>query len=954
MAPIFSLSAGQVYQELRTTPHGLSQEEAKRRLLRHGANEIKEAPGTPLIVRFLENFYQVFALLLWASAGLAFVSGSNELAWTIVAVIVLNAVFSFVQEYQAEQAVEALKKLLPLKARVFREGEMKEVLARELVPGDVIIVEAGDHISADARLVEEKELRTNNASLTGESEPSRRTADPVLERSATLIEASNLVFAGTSVAFGSGRAVVFATGMETQFGKIARLTQAVRLEPSPLQIEVRNIALIIAGIALVAGAGIFAMGTVLAELSTSNALLFAIGMITANVPEGLLPTLTLALAMGVRTLARRNALAKRLSAVETMGSVTVICTDKTGTLTENEMTVREIWFNGEAIHVTGAGYQLEGGFTVDEGPAMRSVREFSPSMAEAWTGRASQRSVAEQWTAGSTFYPPGQRPLSGETIGGLRKLLRASSLCNNARLIPPASSGEKWSIVGDPTEAALLVTARKGGLDYERELSLAPRVYELPFESRRKRMTTIHQQDGQLVAYTKGAPKEVLGICDSILLDGQVRPLSDTWRDIITSKNDDFALCALRVLAVAFRPLAQGLEYRSVEQVERDLVFFGLLAMMDPPRPEVAGAIRLCYGAGIRILMITGDYGLTAKSIATRIGLVRGEGTRIVTGADLDGMPAGELREVLQAGDTILFARAAPEHKLRIATELRGLGEIVAMTGDGVNDAPALKKADIGIAMGITGTDVAKEASQMILVDDNFATIEKAVEEGRRVYDNIRKFLVYIFAHLGPEAVPFMAFALLPVPLAITPMQILAIDVGTETLPALALGVEPAEPGIMERPPRSRGEHLLTAPLLLRAYLFFGLIEAAFVMAGFFWVLYRGGWTWGASLSPSDPLYLRASTMGFLGIVMTQVGTVFASRTSRVSVFRVGLFSNRWVLWGVAFEMALTLALLYFPPMAAFFGMYPLDLEEWAIVALFGPAVFLADEARKWIARKRG
>src|SRR3990172_7980781 len=594
MAPIYSLHADEVYQALDTTAHGVSEEEARRRLWGYGPNEIKEAPRTPLVLRFLANFYQVFALLLWASIILAFISGSDELAWTIIAVIVLNAVFSFVQEYQAGKAVEALRKLLPAKARVFRDSQVEEILARDLVPGDMILMEAGDHISADARLVEENELRTNNASLTGESEPVRRSADPVPERSAHLIEVPNLVFAGTWVAFGSGRAVVFATGMETQFGKIAGLTQGVRHRPSPLQVQVRNIALIIAAVALAGGAALFAAGTVLAELPPSDASLFAIGMITANVPEGLLPTLTLALAAGVRALARRNALVKRLSAVETMGSVTTICTDKTGTLTANEMTVREIWIEGRSIHVTGVGYEPKGGFLVDSGA--------SPGPGDPYGALDARRfpTPAATQSPGSLEYRAAQRTPPETATDTTRLLLRAASFCNNPPLIPPLSADERSSIVGDPTEAALLVLATKGGIDYQKELTPAPRVCELPFESRRKRVATIHREDGGLVAYVKGAPKEGLSIFDRIVLDGRVCPLTAELREAIADRNDGFALCALRVLALAFRPLPAGVDCRSVEQVERELVFIGLAAMMDPPRPEVSDAIRLCYGAGIR------------------------------------------------------------------------------------------------------------------------------------------------------------------------------------------------------------------------------------------------------------------------------------------------------------------------------------------------------------------
>ena len=904
---IYALPAEQVYQALDSRPQGLTEEEAARRLQIYGPNVIEEARKTPLILRFLANLYQVFALLLWFAAALSFASGSSELGWAIIAVIIINAIFSFMQEYQAEKAVEALKKLLPAKARVIREGEVRQIFAHDLVPGDVILIEEGEHISADARLVDEFELRVNNAPLTGESEPVRRTANAITERNLTIIEMTNLVFAGTTVTFGSGRGVVFATGMSTQFGKVAGLTQKVPKTLSPLQKEVTNISILIAILAIVFGVVLYLLGVVVAQISPSAALIFAIGMITANVPEGLLPTLTLALAAGVRTLAARNALAKRLSAVETLGSTTVICTDKTGTLTQNEMTVRELWVDGRRVSVTGVGYAPVGALLTNG------------------------------------------KDLAGRPLPDQNLLLRAASFCNNARLVPPSRPGARWQIVGDPTEAALLVAARKGGVDYSADLADSPRIYEIPFESRRKRMTTIHRENNNLVAYTKGAPKEVLSVCSKIVVDGNERALDDQMRNTIVSQNDSFAEDALRVLGVAYRRLPGDVDYTQGPEVEKDLTFIGLMAMMDPPRPEVAQAISICRHAGIRVIMITGDYGLTAKAIALKIGLIGTAGATVVSGTELDGMSDEELDRALHTPD-LIFARVSPEHKLRVAVGLQRRGEVVAMTGDGVNDAPALKRADIGIAMGVAGTDVAREAADVILTDDNFATIERGIEEGRVVFDNIRKFLVYIFAHLTPEIVPFAAFALLPVPLAITPLIILAIDLGTETLPALALGVEPAEPGIMERPPRPRSERLLTKGLLLRAYLFLGAIETVFVMGAFFWVLSSGGWSWGQPLAEDDPLLQRARTVVFLAIVSTQVGTVFAARTSRVSVFRVGLFSNRLVLWGVIFELIITAALIYVPILQSFFSTVPLGWVEWAIVAPFGPIVFLADEARKHLA----
>ncbi|MBI4493107.1 MAG: cation-transporting P-type ATPase [Chloroflexi bacterium] len=997
-AEIYALPTDQVYAALDSAPGGLSEAEARRRLARYGPNRIQEAPRTPLPIRFLANLYQPFALLLWVSAGLAFFSGSVELGWAIIAVIFLNAAFSFWQEFQAERALEALKRLFPARARVLREGEPREVLAEDLVPGDLLLLEAGDRVSADARVVEAFDLRADNSPLTGESYPVPRSADPVPPNRMSALEAPNLVFAGTTTVSGRGRAVAHATGMKTEFGRIASATQALGEQPSPLQREVRWVAYAIAALAVLAGLAFYLVGAELGRLEPRDSLVFAIGMIVANVPEGLLPTLTLALAVGVRRLAARRAIVKRLSAVEALGGVTAICTDKTGTLTQNEMTVRAAWLAGQTLEVSGVGYAPTGEF------------------------RLGGRAVA----------PPAS--------GDLRLLLRAAALCNNARLVPPRlafppnpptptnltprpsslpgkgeterdrrgtpprageglgersgpvspnltpsppslpgkgeterdrrgtppRAGEglgersvsaspllpRWEIVGDPTEAALLVAARKAGLDLEAEAGATPRVFELPFDSVRKRMATVHQVDGRLAAYVKGAPREVLALCRRACWQGQVVELGEESRRSILAANDAFAAEALRVLAVAWRELPRGLDERDAAQVEQDLTFVGLLAMQDPPRPEVAEAIATGRRAGIRVIMITGDYGLTAEAVARRIGLVRGR-PRTITGADLDRLDDQELRRVL-AERELLFARVSPEHKLRIAAALQAMGERVAMTGDGVNDAPALKRADVGVAMGITGTDVAKEAAAILLADDNFATIVAAVEQGRVVFENIRKFIVYIFAHLGPEAVPFVAFALFRVPLAINAMQILAIDVGTETLPALALGLEAPEPGIMDRPPRPRKERLLTAPILLRAYLFLGLIESVFVMGGFFWVLARGGWSPGLALAANDPLYLQASTMAFLGIVATQVGTVFAARTERESVFRVGLLSNRWVLWGVAFELLVAAAIVYLPPLQAIFGTAALGPAEWAVAATFGPAVLLAEEARKWLARRKG
>ncbi|MHB1055137.1 MAG: cation-translocating P-type ATPase [Thermoleophilia bacterium] len=923
---IYRLSNEELFKELDSSPAGLDIDEVGERLRQFGANEIVEARKSPLILRLAANFYHVFAILLWVAGVLAFIAGIPQLGWAIIAVIFINAFFSFWQEFQAQKAVEALKRILPARARVIRGGELVDVLAGELVRGDIIVLQEGDNISADARLLDENELKVNAATLTGESEPVRKMAGPVTGENMTASEIPNLVLAGTSVAYGSGKAIIFATGMGTEFGKIASLTQTVKTELSPLQKEVNRVALIIAAVALAMGAGLFGIAALFTPLSLGMAAMFAIGMLVANVPEGLLPTVTLSLAMAVKRMARKNALVKRLSGVETLGSTSVICTDKTGTLTQNEMTVRQVYNDGRLIDVSGAGYEPVGEFSAAGGP------------------------------------------LTTDDRGRLAALMEIAARCNNARLLAPEADDKRWGIVGDPTEAALLVAARKWGFNLE-ESGIRPRVHELPFDSRRKRMSVLHAFDssrsgsfpsigdastasagGSLIAYIKGAPREVLALCSHELSGGGVVELVESEKGRIMAKNDDLARGGLRVLGMAYRLLPADSEI-DAENVELDMVFVGLMAMMDPPRPEVEQAISECRAAGVRVIMITGDYGLTAESVARRIGLLGTGPARIVNGSDLENVADAELKQIM--GDPqILFARVSPEHKMRIAVALKANGEIVAMTGDGVNDAPALKAADIGIAMGISGTDVAKEAATIVLTDDNFASIVHAVEEGRVVYDNMRKFLAYIFAHATPEIVPFVAFVLFDVPLPLVVMQILAIDLGTETLPALALGVERGEPDIMARPPRSRRERLVDWRMLFRTWIFLGLIEAILVMAGYFWVLYAGGWHWGQQLDETGHLYLQATTMTWAGIVATQVGTAFACRTNRASVFRVGFFSNRWLLWGIVFEVVLAVLIVYVPLLQRVFQTTGLQWQQWLLLATFPPIMFFSDELRKLFVRK--
>jgi len=901
-------SRDEVFETLETSENGLSSAEAALRLERYGPNEIREIKGRSMILKFLENFYHLFAIMLWIAGGLAFIADVPELGYAIFAVIFINAIFSFWQEFRAEKATEALKQMIPRNAKVIRNGSMTQIAASDLVPGDVMVLEEGDAISADARLVEEFELRTNNATLTGESEPVRKTASPHNDPSLTPIEMPNLVFAGTSVAYGSGRAVIYATGMNTQFGKIAELTQSVESELSPLQKEMGKVTQLVAVLATSVGVTFFFLGYFFGGLDLLPGFLFSVGIIVALVPEGLLPTVTLSLAMGVQRMAERHALIKKLSSVETLGCTTVICTDKTGTLTKNEMTVQKAWVAGERLEVSGIGYAPEGEF-------LRDGRALSPSDA-----------------------------------GPVTLLAKAAGLCNNARLIEPEGE-EGWSILGDPTEAALLVAAHKAGFDHMKDESR--RVFELPFDSVRKRMTTIHLHGAERVAYVKGAPKEVLELSTTFSTSSGNQQLDDAARARIIEQNDEFARDGLRVLAMAYRPIPKDEIEFAPDKTERDLVFVGLMAMMDPPRDEVAVAVEECSTAGIDIIMITGDYGLTAESIARRIGIVRGDSARIVTGNELNDMSDDDLREAL-AAKNILFARVSPEHKMRIAQALKDMGHIVAMTGDGVNDAPALKVADIGVAMGIAGTDVAKEAADMILTDDNFASIVHAIEEGRAVYDNIRRFVAYIFTSNMPELIPFILFVLFKIPLALTVMQILAIDLGTDMIPALALGTEAPEPGIMKRPPRSQKERLVTGRLLLRAQVFLGSIQATAAMAAFYFLYWSHGWRPGMPMDDSGPLWVLATTMTFGAVVTTQIGNGFAQRSNVQSIFKIGFFSNRFLLWGIASELAVLAILVYVPALHGVFNTGPLTLwPDWAFLLALTPTLLIADEIRKFVVRRR-
>ncbi len=895
--PLAPLS--RLFRDLRTSPSGLTSREAARRLEAWGPNELVSRRDRLWPGELAQQFTQPLALLLALAAVLAWISGTPKLAVAIATVILLNAAFSFAQELQAEHAVQALAAFLPERAQVLRDGARQEVEARLLVPGDVMLLDEGQSISADGRLIGGT-IEVDMSTLTGESVPVTRSAGEP-DGAVPLLQAADVVFSGTACTGGQARAVVTATGMRTELGRIAALSQRGGRQESPLEHQVKRAAWLIAFVAVGAGIAFLPIGLA-AGLSVAAAASFAIGLLVANVPEGLLPTITLALAVGVREMARRGALVKRLSAVETLGSTSVICTDKTGTLTQNLMHVTTVW--------TAAG---------------EVIGEASGSAGSAAGGGAEQ----------------------------LRLLARIVSACNTA---DPDGTGSGHP-AGDPTELALLELAAAHGLD----VSLADREKHrrllFRFDPRLKLMTTIDERDGSLVVNTKGAPEEVLARATRIYRDSGESPISAADRDEVSRVMHDYAQRGLRVLAAADRMLPSGSAPPAVrEDAERDLCLVGLVAMMDPPRPEVAAAIEQAHRAGIRVHVVTGDNGLTAAAIARQVG-IGGTGLRVVTGTELDAMSEAQLDEVLSAGTEIVFARSSPEAKLRITDALRAMGEVVAVTGDGVNDAPALRRADIGIAMGRSGTDVAREAATMVLTDDNFATIIAAVESGRRIYDNVRKFIAYIFAHAVPEVVPFVIFALAggALPLPLTVLEILAIDLGTDTLPALALSREPAEPGLMDRPPRRRTEGVITGRILARAWGFLGLISAALVMSGFFITLRHGGWQPGdptGAGTPLNHLYRQATSVAWMGIVACQVGTAFAVRTQRASLRSVGVFTNRLLLGAIAVALAFAVLVIYLPALQSFFGTAALAPAQLATVAPFPFIVWGADEIRRLVIRR--
>ena len=907
-----------MYVQLGTSPAGLSSEEAKLRLGKFGPNVLPSAKKPNVAEKFLTQFKNLFNVLLVVASLLSFLSGwayndsgSVQMGLAIFCVVILNSVFSVAQEYRAEKTVQAISRLVPTKAKVMRDGQLRETNVAEIVPGDIIALEEGDRVAADARLISAFETSVDNSILTGESEPQRRFA--TMSRSTTILsnaDYQNIVFAGATIATGIARSIVLKTGKDTEFGKIVSLSRNVEEPLSPLQKQIDYTAKVNFIVAILVGSIFFAVAKMLVNLNTLESLLFAIGVMICLVPEGFQLTISLALALTASAMAKRNVAVRRLSSVETLGSTTVMCVDKTGTITSGEMMVKNVWANGEVFEVTGDGYSPQGFVTI-QGRRMSEI-ERSHILA----------------------------------------LFEVAAFCNNATLNPPSDRISRWTVLGDQTDGAFSVFAGKGDLNVVEALAKNPRIGLIPFDSKRCLMTSIHKKfDGKVTAYTKGASHALLSRCSTIFLKNEHVPLDEVRRKAVEQQIETLAGEGFRVIAMGTRSLSDpGQKEFTSEEVEKDLTFLGLAALLDPPRPMIKKAVSEARSAGIRVIMVTGDGHLTAEAIAKRVGIVTSEQHLVISGHELAGLSDSELSRLLD-NQEIVFARTAPEQKLQIVRALKSKGETVAVTGDGVNDAPALMAAEVGIAMGAGGTDVARESADMVLLDNNFVSMTEAVRLGRGMFDNLRKFVYYVYTHNWAELVAFIAFVLLQVPLPLLVVQVLAIDLAMDVWPSLALSMEPPEPGVMTKPPRPKGSKLIDHGILLRG-LYIGIIVSVGALAWAFQTWKLAGWNFG-QVTVSDPMvYAKGTTIVMAGIMAGQLGNFFVARSGSESVFRLNPLGNRWLFPAILSQLAILAAIVYVPIFQPLFGTAPLTSLDWIYLYGFAPLVIVIEEVRKAFVRR--
>ena len=908
------------YAALETGPKGLTEEEAKKRQAFYGFNKVEEKKTFHPVKQLLKQFISAMAILLWIAGILALIAQMPELAIAVWAVVVINGIFSFIQEWRTDRALSLLSKMIPSNVRVLRDGAEKTIPAAELVVGDIMIVSQGNIISADARLVEANQLFVDNSVISGESIPLNRLPGSFEATGHSMSEIINLMFAGTTVVEGSGKALVYATGMDTEVGQVSTLANKIEVGHGTLGIQISKVVKTITIVAFVMGVLVFLASYFITRLDWMVAFLYALAIVTANIPEGLLPTVNLCLAMGAQRMAKHNALIRGLPSVETLSSATVICTDKTGTLTQNQLMVRKIWTPDNLVEITGEGYKEEGTLKV----ANEATRK------------------------------------------GVEKLLVAATLCNDASLSYDAEE-KAFKVFGSPTEGCLLIAAEKFGYEINELRGEFKVIEKFPFNSDKKEMSVLVEDvanrfydKGSRYLFVKGAPNILIGNCGVQYKGSHVVPLSDQERDDILEKNDEFANDGFRVLAIAYKKI----ETETFE--ESDMVFLGLAVTYDPPRIEVKKAIEQCYKAGLRVTIITGDYGLTAAAIGRQVGIIKGDDCRLIKGSDLAMMSEAELTEALASKTPVVFSRTTPQNKLQIIETYKKMGEIVAVTGDGVNDVLALRSANMGIAMGKSGTDVARGAADMILLDDNFSTIVEAIKEGRGIYANIKKFITYILTSNVPEIVPTFFVVFMGVSPALTVLQILSVDLGTDLVPALALGAEEPEAKLLDDKPRKTSEKLISRTLLLRSYAYLGLVEAALTMLAFFYVWmvkfkyvyslgdvqsYAASISEGTASSTIMSVYRYSTTLALASIVFAQIGNVFACRSDSESFVKTIRRKNPFIYVGIATELALLSLVIYAPFMQGLFQTTALEWQDVLLLLICPFVILLFDEIWKFFVR---
>ncbi len=876
------LSVEETLEKLNTKPTGLTDEEADARTLQYGENELIKAKGKSAFVLFISQFTSLLIVILIVAAVISAFVGNVIEAIAIIIIVILAGVLGFIQEYKADKAIESLRKMTDPFTNVIRNGKEISIPSKNLVPGDILVLRTGDKVSADARLIEIISMKTDEASLTGESIPSEKSAKIIKDAETTLGDRINMIYMGTSVLYGRGKAVVTAIGMQTEQGKIAGILQGAEQRKTPLQVDLDKVGKML-GIFAIILAAILSIFGIFRGYEIVEMFVWGVALAVAVIPEALPAVVTISLALGVRRMSKRRALIRKLPAVETLGATTIICSDKTGTLTQDEMTVRKIYTNGKIVDISGVGYVPIGDFTID----------------------------------GSKFNPTEDRDI--------KNILYAGILCSDTSL---QQNDGVWKVIGDPTEGGILVAASKAGINNDEIIKLFPRVDEIPFSSERKQMTTIHQFNEELRAFSKGAPEIILSSCAFIYRNGEKIRLSENDRKDIIDVAHHMGENALRVLGIAEKSIPSN-EIRS-ESVEQNMVFLGLVGMIDPPRSEAKEAVFLCEQAGIKPVMITGDHKITAVAIARELGILKHG--KVMTGPELERLSDEDL---LQQVETInVYARIAPEHKMRIVTAFMNRGHIVAMTGDGVNDAPSLKKADIGVAMGITGTDVSKEAADMILTDDNFASIVAAVEEGRSIFENIRKYLIFLLSGNMATVFAMVSALILMLPLPLTAVQILFINFIMDGLIAIALGVEPPEPGIMRRKPRNTNENILNKRVVF-GISSIGIWIAIVTMCTFLWALNNGY---------SNQ---QAGTIFFLTLIFSRLFNGINCRSMEDSIFKLGILTNKPLIYSTVIALSLTLTVIFVLFLQKAFGTTFLNLKEIIVALLASSTVLLMAEIQK-------